>query len=83
MFEAVTLIQTGKIKDLPVVLMGASYWKGMLTWLRNVAAQQGTIDARDLAMPYMTDDPAEAVRHVPVLYSTARPTPIFNGSALG
>jgi uncharacterized protein (TIGR00730 family) len=64
LFEALTLIQTGKVKHFPVILMGQDYWKGMAEWLRRTVAAEGKIDARDLLLFHVTDDPAEATRIV-------------------
>lgn len=61
MFEALTLIQTGKIKDFPVVLFGSEYWRGLVSWLRDTMCAQGKIDPRDLDIFHVTDDPREAV----------------------
>jgi uncharacterized protein (TIGR00730 family) len=61
MFEALTLIQTGKIRHFPVVLFGREYWSGLVAWLKNTMAAQGKIDIKDLDIFYLTDDPAEAV----------------------
>ncbi len=62
LFEALTLIQTGKIKNFPVVLMGRSYWAGLLDWLNQVVAQHGNIARDDVKLMHVTDDPDEAVR---------------------
>ena len=62
LFEALTLIQTGKIKHFPVVLFGRSYWKGLLDWMKDTMAAQRKIDPADLDLFSITDDPAEAVR---------------------
>jgi uncharacterized protein (TIGR00730 family) len=64
LFEALTLIQTGKVKDFPVVLFGSAYWEGLVGWLRDTVAQVGKIDEDDLLRFHLTDDPAEAVDHV-------------------
>jgi len=64
LFESLTLIQTGKIKDFPVVLVGVDYWKGLEGWLRDTVAREGNIDGEDLLRFHTTDDPAEAVAHV-------------------
>ena len=64
LFEALTLIQTGKVKHFPVVLFGRAYFQGLIDWLREVAAGQGKIDAKDLDLLYVTDDPAEVVRRI-------------------
>ena len=64
LFESLTLIQTGKIKDFPVVLVGVDYWKGLEAWLMETVAREGNIDEEDLLRFHTTDDPAEAVAHV-------------------
>jgi uncharacterized protein (TIGR00730 family) len=64
LFEALTLIQTGKVKDFPVILFGKEYWKGMGEWLSKTVAAQGKVDTKDLLMFKVTDDPAEATRLV-------------------
>jgi uncharacterized protein (TIGR00730 family) len=61
LFEALTLAQTGKVTSFPVVLLGTSYWKGLLDWLRGTALVQGTIKELDLDMLRLTDDVDEAV----------------------
>src|SRR5687768_18042780 len=64
LFEALTLIQTGRVKDFPVILFGKSYWEGMVEWLARTVAGEGKIDERDLLLFQVTDDPAEATRIV-------------------
>lgn len=64
MFEALTLIQTDKVKDFPVVLFGKAYWAGLLAWLRDTVAAEGKIAPRDIDLMLVTDDPAECVRHI-------------------
>jgi uncharacterized protein (TIGR00730 family) len=64
LFEALTLIQTGKVRHFPVVMMGRDYWSGMLTWLADVMAGEGKIAPADLDLLLVTDSPAEAVAHV-------------------
>jgi uncharacterized protein (TIGR00730 family) len=63
-FECVTLVQTGKIKDFPVVLMGVDYWSPLITFLRDTLVAQGTIAQKDLERLHLTDDPVEAADHV-------------------
>jgi uncharacterized protein (TIGR00730 family) len=60
MFEALTLIQTGKVRNFPVVLFGRSYWGGLVDWLRERVAGEGKIDAKDLELFHVTDHAAEA-----------------------
>jgi uncharacterized protein (TIGR00730 family) len=64
LFEALTLIQTKRIKPFPVVLMGSEYWKGLVDWLRDTMLRNGKIDESDLDIIHITDDPDEAVRHI-------------------
>jgi uncharacterized protein (TIGR00730 family) len=62
LFESLTLIQTGKIRHFPVVLVGSEYWGGLLEWLRSQATAHGTIDPADLDLMHITDDMEEACR---------------------
>ena len=62
LFEALTLIQTHKIRDFPVVMFGSRYWKGLLDWVRDVALQEGKVADHDLHLLHLTDSPAEVVQ---------------------
>lgn len=64
LFEALTLIQTGKVKHFPVVLMGTKYWAGLIEWLRDRVAGEGKIATQDLELFHVTDDPTDAVRWI-------------------
>lgn len=64
LFESLTLVQTGKVTRFPVVLMGVDYWQGLLDWLRGTLGAQGKIGPNDLDLLCVTDDVAEAVRHI-------------------
>ncbi|MCK0111061.1 TIGR00730 family Rossman fold protein [Ornithinimicrobium sp. F0845] len=64
LFEAVTLVQTGKVTNFPIVLMGTDFWTPLLQWLRSTLVAEGTIAEADLDLLHLTDDPAEAVRIV-------------------
>jgi uncharacterized protein (TIGR00730 family) len=61
LFEALTLIQTGKVKHFPVILFGESYWRGLAEWLRDRVAGEGKIATTDLTLLTITDSPREAV----------------------
>jgi uncharacterized protein (TIGR00730 family) len=61
LFEALTLVQTGKVTSFPVVLVGVDYWGGLLDWLRGSVLADGKISAADLGLLHVTDDIAEAV----------------------
>jgi uncharacterized protein (TIGR00730 family) len=64
LFEALTLIQTHKIRNFPIVLFGKAYWSGMLDWLRTVMLPGGKISNLDLDLFHVTDSPAEVVEIV-------------------
>src|SRR2546423_7046539 len=64
LFEALTLIQTRKIRNFPVVLFGSKYWSGMLDWLRDVVLPGGKISHLDFDLFHITDSPAEVVEIV-------------------
>ena len=60
MFEALTLIQTGKVHRFPVVLFGSAYWKGLMDWIRERLVSEGKIDQSDVNLFTVTDSPEEA-----------------------
>jgi len=64
LFEALTLIQTRRIKSFPVVLMGSDYWRGLVDWLKNAMVAEGKIAREDLDLIQILDDPEEVVRHI-------------------
>ena len=64
MFEALTLIQTAKIHDFPVILVGTEYWRGLAQWLRETCVREGTISEKDLDYFCVTDDPEVVVAHL-------------------
>ncbi|HEX8835039.1 MAG TPA: TIGR00730 family Rossman fold protein [Abditibacteriaceae bacterium] len=64
LFEALTLVQTRKIQNFPIVLMGKAYWEGLLKWMEDVMVPCGTILPADLSLIHVTDDPDEAVRWI-------------------
>ncbi len=61
LFEALTLIQTGKVQHFPIVLVGRAYWSGLLDWIRGTLLAQGAIADGDLDLFQITDDPDEVV----------------------
>ncbi|MGD9561371.1 MAG: TIGR00730 family Rossman fold protein [Pyrinomonadaceae bacterium] len=61
LFEALTLIQTRKIRNFPVVLFGSQYWQGMLQWITSMMLNEGNISDKDLGLMYLTDSPKDAV----------------------
>ena len=63
-FEALTLIQTGKIYQFPVILFGRHYWAGLIRWIQTRVLGEQKISAGDVDLMIMTDDPKEAVKIV-------------------
>ena len=63
-FEALTLKQTGKIHEFPVILFGSRFWKGMVDWLREQPLRERMVSRRDLRLFHVTDDPDEVVQIV-------------------
>lgn len=61
LFEALTLIQTQKVHDFPVVLMCSDFWEGLIDWMKKRFVGEGTIDEKDLRLLKITDDPEEAL----------------------
>jgi uncharacterized protein (TIGR00730 family) len=59
LFESLTLIQTGKIRNFPVILVGSDYWRDLLEWMRGRLAAEGKISPGDLDLITVTDDPLE------------------------
>jgi uncharacterized protein (TIGR00730 family) len=64
LFESLTLIQTGKVQNFPVVLYDSSYWGGLVDWLRETMLRQGKISASDLDLFMVTDDPLMIRDHI-------------------
>jgi hypothetical protein len=64
LFEALTLAQTQKVTEFPLVLMGTDYWSGLLDWLRGTVLDRGMIVPADLDRFVLTDDPDEAVQAI-------------------
>jgi len=71
LFEAVTLIQTGKIYQFPVILMGRRYWAGLLRWLNTRVLLEKKIAPGDLDLLFLTDDPGEAAQAVITAYNAS------------
>lgn len=60
LFESLTLIQTRKLSQFPVILIGRSYWQGLLDWFRDSPLGHGNICPEDLELLYLTDSAEEA-----------------------
>jgi len=75
LFEALTLVQTRKVTSFPIVLIGTSYWSGLIGWLRETVLAEGKINAADLDMMVVTDDVDEAVELMVAARGDRWPTP--------
>jgi len=62
LFEALTLVHTGKITRFPIVLVGSEYWSGLMSWIRGTVLAQGKISPGDEDLLTVADDAAEVVR---------------------
>jgi uncharacterized protein (TIGR00730 family) len=73
LFESLTLIQTGKIRDFPIVLVGTDYWRGLLDWMRSTQVPSGAVTEADLALLRVTDDAEEVCEIIWAYVSKANP----------
>lgn len=64
LFEALTLIQTHKIHPFPIYLMGATYWEGLMDWIKSTVLAQECISPEDLDLMHITDDPEEVANGI-------------------
>jgi uncharacterized protein (TIGR00730 family) len=81
LFEALTLVQTRKVNQFPVILMGSDFWAPLLDWMRGTLAERGLIASKDLDLFVVTDDVAEAVRHIDAAYEQRdQKPPVATGS---
>ena len=64
LFEALTLIQTRKIRNFPVVLFGSQYWQGLLQWITSAMLNEHNISPEDLNLIHLTDSPEDAVKFI-------------------
>ena len=64
LFESLTLIQTQRIKPFPIVLVGSSFWSGLVDWLKESLVENGTISETDLELFKIIDDPEDVVSYI-------------------
>jgi uncharacterized protein (TIGR00730 family) len=64
LFEATTLVQTRRTPPFPVILLGATYWRGLLNWLRAETVGRHAITAEELSILRMADSPDEVLAHL-------------------
>lgn len=70
LLEAMTLIQTGKSRRIPIILVGAKFWGGLVDWFRQTLISEGMIDAEDMNLIKMIDDPRQVVEAIFKHYET-------------
>ena len=80
LFEALTLIQTGKVRHFPVVLVGSEHWAGLLDWMRGTLLAAGSVSLADLDLLHVTDDLDDAVDFIQTF---AAPTPELDDAIEG
>ncbi len=69
LFEAMTLVQTHKVRPFPIFLMGKDYWKDMIEWLKNTAVKHGYISEEDLNLMTVTDDANEVANAIDISFN--------------
>jgi uncharacterized protein (TIGR00730 family) len=68
LFEALTLVQTGKTRQMPIILVHEPYWRGLLEWCRERVAGEGMIDASDLGLVQICNEPQQVVDAIFAFY---------------
>jgi len=77
LFEAITLIQTNKIEKFPIILVGTSFWEGLMEWIKNTMLTAGTISAIDLDLIHIVDTKEEVVHIIDSFYKGHQLSPNF------
>jgi len=70
LLEALTLVQTGKTRKIPIILVCSQFWAGLLDWFRNTLVAEGMINAEDMGLIQMIDEPAKVVEAIFKHYET-------------
>ncbi len=78
LFEAITLIQTKKIGRFPIVLVGSSFWSGLIDWIREVVLIEKNISPEDLELISVVDSSTDAVKLIDEFYSKYTLRPNYN-----
>jgi uncharacterized protein (TIGR00730 family) len=66
--EVLTLIQTGKTKRIPVILVGTHFWQGLLEWISKNMVERGMINAEDMQLVQLIDEPANVIDAIFAFY---------------
>lgn len=79
LFEVLTLVQTKKIQKVPIILIGVSYWSGLIDWIKNTMLEkENNINAQDLDLFHLTDDVEDAIQIIKAHYKNADLKPNFD-----
>ena len=70
LMEVITLIQTGKSRKIPIILVGKAFWGGLMDWLKNTLVAQGMAEPKDLALIQLIDEPEAIVEAIFRYYET-------------
>ncbi|HMP92496.1 MAG TPA: TIGR00730 family Rossman fold protein [Phnomibacter sp.] len=76
-FEVITLVQTHKVNRIPLILVGSSYWKGLLEWIKTTMLEEKMISPEDLDLLVVLDTPKDVVNHILDFYSKHKLEPNF------
>lgn len=77
LFEAITLIQTNKIEKFPIILVGTSFWEGLMDWIKHTMLTAGNISATDLDLIHIVDTKEEVVEIIDAFYKGHQLSPNF------
>jgi len=77
LFEAITLIQTKKMDLFPIILVGTSFWSGLMNWIRDTLVNEGTISEKDLELISVVDSPEEILQIIDKFYENYLLKPNF------
>jgi len=77
LFEAITLIQTNKIEKFPIILVGRTFWAGLLDWVKSSLLENGNISEKDLDLLQMADNEDEVVNQIHAFYKGKSLSPNF------
>jgi uncharacterized protein (TIGR00730 family) len=77
LFEAITLIQTKKMDLFPIILVGTSFWSGLMNWIRETLVKEGTISEIDLELISVVDSPKEILQIIDQFYENYLLKPNF------
>ncbi len=72
LFEVLCMVQTGKVTNFPIVLIGSEFWQPLVQWLKDQLVAQGMVDKKDLDLFLLTDSVSEAIEHITAAHQVMR-----------